>query len=104
MSLRASDHLSLKLGIFSGHTASFKISISKVQDFGNFELTPMKLSLIGKYVINNSKMLNIKGDFSDFRIPCKIEGIYSPLILSVFCDVKGLSVTYSVSQDAENTL
>ena len=28
----------------------------------------------------------------------------SPLILSVFCDVKGLSVTYSVSQDAENTV
>ena len=28
----------------------------------------------------------------------------SPLVLAVFCDVKGLSVTYSVSQDAENTL
>ena len=23
---------------FSGHTASFKIGVSKVQDFGNFEL------------------------------------------------------------------
>ena len=45
-----------------------------------------------------------QGDFSDFRIPCKIEGMDFPLILSVFCDVKGLSVTYSVSQDAENTL
>ena len=24
-----------------GHTASFKIGVSKVQDFGNFELSPM---------------------------------------------------------------
>ena len=28
----------------------------------------------------------------------------SPLILSVTCDVKGLSVSYLVSQDGENTL
>ena len=39
--LKAIDHLNLKLGIFSGHTASFKIGVSKVQDFGNFELSPM---------------------------------------------------------------
>ena len=26
-----------------GNTASFKIEISKVQDFGNFELSPMYL-------------------------------------------------------------
>ena len=35
------DHLNMKLWIFSGCTASFKIKISKVQDFGNFELSPM---------------------------------------------------------------
>ena len=33
---RPIDHLIL---IFSGHTASFTIEISKVQDFGNFELS-----------------------------------------------------------------
>ena len=40
--LRAIDHLNLKLKIFSGHNASFKIGVSKVQDFGNFELSPMQ--------------------------------------------------------------
>ena len=39
--LRTIHHLILKLWIFSGHTASFKIEILKVQDFGNFELSPM---------------------------------------------------------------
>ena len=39
--LRTNDHLNLKLWIFSGQTASFKIEISKVQDFGNLELSPM---------------------------------------------------------------
>ena len=39
--LRTTDHLNLKLWIFSGHTASFKIEISKVQDFANFKLSPM---------------------------------------------------------------
>ena len=39
--LRKIDHLNLKLWIFSGHTASFKIQVSKVQDFGNFELSWM---------------------------------------------------------------
>ena len=40
-----SDYLKvLKLGffIFWGHTASFKLLFSKVQDFGNFELSTMK--------------------------------------------------------------
>ena len=41
--LRTTNHLNLKLWICSGHTASFKIEISKVQDFGNFELSPMLL-------------------------------------------------------------
>ena len=31
----------MKLWIFSGYTESFKIEPSKVQDFGNFELSPM---------------------------------------------------------------
>ena len=39
--LRAIDHLNLKLLIFWRHTASFKIWISKVLDFWNFELSPM---------------------------------------------------------------
>ena len=38
--LGTTDHLILKLMIFSGHTASFKIEISKVQDFGNFDFSP----------------------------------------------------------------
>ena len=41
--LRTIDHLILKLWIFSGYTASFTIEISKVQDFGNSELSPMIL-------------------------------------------------------------
>ena len=39
--LKTIDHLNLKLWIFSGHTLSFKIGASKVQDFGNFKLSPM---------------------------------------------------------------
>ena len=41
--LKATDPLKLKLCIFSWHTASFKIGVSKVQDFGNFEFSPMTL-------------------------------------------------------------
>ena len=39
--LKTIDYLNLKLLIFSGHTASFKTGVSKVQDFENFELSPM---------------------------------------------------------------
>ncbi|KAK3588190.1 hypothetical protein CHS0354_012251 [Potamilus streckersoni] len=39
------------------------------------------------------------GEFSELRIPCYIEGLENPLYLALFCDVKGLGVTYSVSQD-----
>ena len=39
--LRVFDHLNFKLLIFSGHTAIFKTGVSKVQDFGNLELSPM---------------------------------------------------------------
>ena len=35
------DYLNLKNWIFSWHTASFKIGVSKALDFGNFELSPM---------------------------------------------------------------
>ena len=31
----------MKLWILSGHSASYEIEISKVQEFGNFELSPM---------------------------------------------------------------
>ena len=34
--LRTFDHLNLKLCIYSGHTANFKIGVLKVHDFGNF--------------------------------------------------------------------
>ena len=39
--LKAMDHLNLKMLILCRHTASFKIWISKFQDFWNFELSPM---------------------------------------------------------------
>ena len=41
--LKTIDHLISKLWMLSVHTASFKIEISKVQDFGNFELSPLLL-------------------------------------------------------------
>ena len=34
-------HLDLKLLFVYRHTGSFKLWIAKVQDFGNFELSPM---------------------------------------------------------------
>ena len=43
--LKTADHLNLKLSIFCRDTASFKIKIFKVQDFGNFELSPMSFFL-----------------------------------------------------------
>ena len=43
--LLAIDHLLLKLLTLCRHTASFKIWISKIQDFLNFELSPMLLAL-----------------------------------------------------------
>ncbi|XP_052802383.1 deleted in lung and esophageal cancer protein 1-like isoform X2 [Mya arenaria] len=45
-----------------------------------------------------------EGEFSDLRIPCKIEGMDTPLILSLSCDVKGLSVKYAVSTDRDTKL
>ena len=48
--LKTIDHLNLKLLIFCRHTASFKIQISKVQDLGNFKLSPIFLSLADSFV------------------------------------------------------
>ena len=60
--LRTTDHLNLKSLIFSGHTASFKIEISKVQDFGNFELSPMHLGLhcLPKYYLGVSSLHGVQ--------------------------------------------
>ena len=41
--LKTIDHLSFKLRIFSGHNASFKVGVLKVQDFE--KLSPMLMSL-----------------------------------------------------------
>ena len=35
------DHLKFKFRTFCGHIACCKIGVLKVQDFGNFELSPM---------------------------------------------------------------
>ncbi|XP_060555800.1 deleted in lung and esophageal cancer protein 1-like isoform X2 [Ruditapes philippinarum] len=45
-----------------------------------------------------------EGDFSDLRIPCKVEGVDKPLILALYCDCKGLSVHYQVSEDGREKL
>ena len=39
--LKTFDHLNLKLRIFNGHMASFDMGVSKVQDFENYELSPL---------------------------------------------------------------
>ena len=46
MCLRTIDHLILKLWIFNRQNASFKIKILKVQNFGNFELSPMVIHVL----------------------------------------------------------
>ena len=38
-------YLTIKLGIFGILEASFKFKFSKVQDFGNFELSPMQVKI-----------------------------------------------------------
>ena len=44
--VKTTCHLNLKLLIFNGYTASFKIfSIHLVQEFGNFERSPMLRAL-----------------------------------------------------------
>ena len=44
--LKTFDHLTLKLLMFSEHTACLKIGVSKVQDFGNFELSTIYLEVV----------------------------------------------------------
>ena len=44
--LNVFEHLTWEFSIFWRHTASFKFWFSKVQDFGNFELSPMQFSLV----------------------------------------------------------
>ena len=54
--LKTIDHLNLKLLKFCRHTASFKIRISKVQDFGNFKLSPMESGFVFYYVLLFAKI------------------------------------------------
>ena len=57
------DHINLKLWIFIGHTASFKIEIGKVQDLGNYELSPMQSDL-GVYCLKYRLLKYINGQKS----------------------------------------
>ena len=49
--LRTIDHLNLTLWIFSGHTASSKYGVLKVQDYGNVEISPMSAGLSDLFMI-----------------------------------------------------
>ena len=62
--LKTIDHFNLKLWIFSGHTASFKIKISKVQDFGNFELSPMYRNLNKLFLLYSNESGSYGGNMS----------------------------------------
>ena len=53
VSLKTIDQLNWKLLIFCKHNASFEIWISKVQDFWNLELSPMRKYLQGFHIANN---------------------------------------------------
>ena len=56
------DHLSLKLLIHCRYAASFKIWISKVQNFGNFELSPMEIHVNPFSATENIKYIyNVSG-------------------------------------------
>ena len=61
--MKTIDHLSFKLLIFSGHIASFKIGVLKVQDFGNFELLPMNVQKLhmfhNEYICSGSISLKV---------------------------------------------
>ena len=59
--LWATDLLNLKFWIFSGHTASFKIEISKVQDFGILNFHPWICTMNHlKFVVSNQKDVPIR--------------------------------------------
>ncbi|XP_060064823.1 deleted in lung and esophageal cancer protein 1-like [Ylistrum balloti] len=42
-------------------------------------------------------MANREGEISDVRIPCEVAGMEQLLFLGLFCDAKGLSITYKTS-------
>ena len=48
--------------MFSGHTASFKIGVSKVQDFENFELLTMYLTLFWALYTKNEVLKYLVSD------------------------------------------
>ena len=66
--------------IFSGHTASFKIGVSKVQDFGNFELSPMHIGHTASFKIGVSKVQ----DFGNFELSPMHIGQVFYFIISLF--------------------
>ena len=50
------DHLNLKLQLFCRHTSCFRLSVLKVQDLGNFELSPM--AIVNEIVRSKLNILN----------------------------------------------
>ncbi|CAH1233881.1 DLEC1 [Branchiostoma lanceolatum] len=42
-----------------------------------------------------------QGEISEVRIPCQIQGMVDPVYLTVFCQVRGLTVSYNVSKEPE---
>eukprot|EP00058_Branchiostoma_floridae_P005202 XP_002590690.1 hypothetical protein BRAFLDRAFT_125551 [Branchiostoma floridae] len=42
-----------------------------------------------------------QGEISEVRIPCRIQGMADPVYLTVFCQVRGLTVSYNVSKEPE---
>ncbi|XP_070564757.1 deleted in lung and esophageal cancer protein 1-like [Ptychodera flava] len=44
-----------------------------------------------------------KGPVIDCKIPCQIEGMDNAIYLAMLCDVKGLSVTYTIPNDISDT-
>ncbi|XP_078681945.1 deleted in lung and esophageal cancer protein 1-like isoform X2 [Branchiostoma floridae x Branchiostoma belcheri] len=42
-----------------------------------------------------------QGEISEVRIPCQIQGMADPVYLTVFCQVRGLTVSYNVSKEPE---
>ena len=52
--------------MFSGHIANFKIGVSKVQDFGNCELSPMDIrKLIFDYALFTTGLCSYKYSLSN---------------------------------------
>ena len=75
--LNTFNHLNLKLLSFVGTLASFKFWISKVQDFGNFEHSPMRFTFFSA----RTRLLQIK---SSPRLVQKIVVLYLVIRMSCF--------------------